>query len=255
MILCVFLQKNVLFLSRSCFGNILMVSSTRYFFSHYNTYFTMKTLLALLLTGTICSLKAQKMNIVTTEKGDKITQIHRTYVVKGMRQQSLEEYKGSMFFNDTSEVATFEMKGKTVAAPIIFIPIREEFVAEVDNKQITFSNTDFTLGEHHFIAIKERYYELLQDGAVKILKKYVYTVKSLNRDRGGLYTGGVYEGKVMKNEAYFLQFPDGKLQQFELNAASLSKALEKENHQLSKNILYKNLTVNCIEDVKRVFMN
>lgn len=200
---------------------------------------------------TICgkAISAQT-TVITNEKGEKITEVKVSSMGKGGYRESKLLYQGSILYNDGFEMATINIKGgQPVNAPILFNIYADELVAKVEDKEVLFKNTDFSIRGQHFISINHHYYELLfENDELKVLKRY-HCVMQINRGHGGISMGGMYEGNFVRNEEFFFLFSNGKMKEFSINKLSVLSVLEKENVSLAYSFDNDTLRINKVEDV------
>lgn len=136
----------------------------------------MKKMIILTLLLNCENLKSQaltdkKQNVYKNQKGEKITEeeFHRgesTYKVS---------FKGDVYLKDTFEIAKITMKGgKEVVTPICFNTYKNEILALIENEKYVINDAEgFTLGNHQFIKIKGKFYEvILEKNNLKLLKLY-----------------------------------------------------------------------------------
>jgi hypothetical protein len=206
----------------------------------------------------VCNLaKAQEVKRYVDKNGQKITETTVRYALRSGDTDVVKKYKGSNLFNDTFQTGKFRLdNGKLVEAPIIFDILKQEFYIEVDKKNYTFKNKDFSIEEHNFIAIDRQYYEVLNDGSTKLLKKYTCRFINLRRNEGEI-SKDLYEfdGEFFNETSYYFMFASNKLEKIKLNKKSILAALKKENTKLFDYISSNVSEINTIEELIKIIQN
>lgn len=179
-------------------------------------------------------LLRSQMPVIENKDGKKIASVK---VMANMNNQQLREYKflGSPFLIDTFQTTTYSVDGNktTTTAPALLNLTTDELLVKIGDKVIAVKNATFTIDGHNFMAVNERYYEVLYNGKVKLLKRYDRNITGFIINNTSAVSGygksESLDGEINNKETYLLAFHDNTLRDIKLTPKSVISALAKEN--------------------------
>ena len=164
------------------------------------------------------------------EKGERMTEITNYLSQSGIRVL----YKGSPFFQDEFQLGEIKIAGGRVFQfPLLYNLNDGVLIAKIEGENHTFSradSTNFTLGEHRFVSVNKRFYEVLYDGKVKLLLLHHCHIKPIDKIDAKFNS---YIGEFIKEKSYYFLLSNGKIKTFNPNKLmSVYVALQDEGLDL-----------------------
>jgi hypothetical protein len=205
-----------------------------------------KTALLLLIILLNKSVNAQSLNYylrsqiptVTIKDGKKVTSVEVRRQVStsgGNFTMRTVTFQGSPFFIDRYATGTFSTDGgkSSITAPVLLNLTTDEILARVDGKVTIYEKIPINIDGHDFVSVEGRYYELLADGKVKLLKRYSRQLEPVLVNNvttaSGYGSDNFYDGQIVSEDLYYLGFHENQLREIKLTSKSVVNALTKEN--------------------------
>lgn len=164
------------------------------------------------------------------EKGELMTEI----VTNPSQNAKGVLYKGSPFFQDEFQLGEIKIAGgKVFQFPLLYNLNDGVLIAKIEGENHIFSRADstsFTLGEHRFVSVNKRFYEVLYDGKVKLLLLHHCHIKPIDKIDAKFNS---YIGEFIKEKSYYFLLSNGKIKTFNPNKLlSVYVALQDEGLDL-----------------------
>ncbi|GAB3519367.1 hypothetical protein [Emticicia fontis] len=214
-----------------------------------------KFLLFALLIVLVQNSYAQ-IRVLKDERGEIVTEVMYSNRVT-------VKYRGSAYLKDSVELGTFSIAGgQELQKPVLFDVLDQNFLAYIGDKFVPIQNTDLQLGNlqlqyikggyHHGRYITGAYYETYYNTKVKILVKYGCAIKRYDRNLKEKIPEQIfnnYAGELIHQKYYFLQFPDTKMREIDLNNKSVRLALTKQYDGIDNHIRQWNRDIKTEKDI------